>query len=114
LPETWDRILSTSVDAEWTWKTFDDLEAVKRELGTFDQAFQDAKRITCERFALENSPSVQNAMYLMAGEILQAAPKVESVNYALPNKHYFEIGKPCYVPECRCASADFASRSELV
>ncbi|KAK3092154.1 hypothetical protein LTR53_019744, partial [Teratosphaeriaceae sp. CCFEE 6253] len=44
-----------------------------------------------ETFAKENSPSVQNTMYLMSEQILAAAPRVESVEYSLPNKHYFEI-----------------------
>ncbi|KAK1020792.1 hypothetical protein LTR33_018725 [Friedmanniomyces endolithicus] len=44
-----------------------------------------------ETFAKENSPSVQNTMYLMSEQILAAAPRVESVEYTLPNKHYFEI-----------------------
>jgi len=36
---------------------------------------------------------VQNTMYLMSEQILAAAPGVESVEYSLPNKHYFEIGE---------------------
>lgn len=92
LPETWDRILSTEVEAGWHWKTFNDLEDVKREQSAFDQAHEDARRITLETFARENSPSVQNTMYKMAEQILEAARGVERVEYSLPNKHYFEIG----------------------
>jgi urate oxidase len=36
-------------------------------------------------------------MYTMAEKILAAVPEVESVDYALPNKHYFEIGELSYV-----------------
>ena len=53
----------------------------------------DARYITMKTFAEESSPSVQNTMYKMCELILKAAPEVESVDYALPNKHYFEIGK---------------------
>lgn len=93
LPETWDRILSTEVKAGWHWKTFSDVEEVRREQNRFDVAWMDARKITLETFAKENSPSVQNTMYLMSEEILKAAPLVESVEYSLPNKHYFEIGE---------------------
>ncbi|CAK4030539.1 probable urate oxidase (uricase) [Lecanosticta acicola] len=93
LPEVWDRILSTEVEAFWQWRSFSDLQEVKKEAErrTFDGAHADARRITLERFAKENSPSVQNTMYLMAEDILKAAPAVESVDYSLPNKHYFEV-----------------------
>ncbi|KAI5864605.1 uricase [Durotheca rogersii] len=91
LAETWDRILSTDIDATWTWKTFADPAAVADGVARFDAAWQDARRISLKTFAEESSPSVQNTMYKMAEQILAAAPDVASVTYALPNKHYFEI-----------------------
>jgi len=42
-------------------------------------------------FAEEDSPSVQNTMYKMCSSILEIVSEVETVDYALPNKHYFEI-----------------------
>lgn len=93
LPEVWDRILSTDVDCGWTWKTFAGLNAVKASIPKFDKAWSDARNITMKTFAEEDSPSVQNTMYKMCGSILEAVPGVETVDYALPNKHYFEIGK---------------------
>ncbi|KAI0603350.1 uricase [Biscogniauxia sp. FL1348] len=91
LPETWDRILSTDVDATWKWKTFPTLQAVHDSVPVFDKAWADARAITMKTFAEENSPSVQATMYKMCEQILEAAPETESVTYALPNKHYFEI-----------------------
>lgn len=93
LKETWDRILSTSVDATWTWKTFSNVAEVKAKVDVFDKAYQAARDITFKTFAEENSPSVQNTMYLMCEKILAAAPDTVAVSYALPNKHYFEVGK---------------------
>jgi urate oxidase len=93
LPEVWDRILSTDVDCGWAWKTFSGLSAVKEAIPRFDKVWGDARYITMKTFAEESSPSVQNTMYKMCELILKAAPEVESVDYALPNKHYFEIGK---------------------
>ena len=93
LPETWDRIFSTEVEAAWTWNTFKDLEEVKKDVGMFDEGWSSARKITLETFAKEDSPSVQNTMYIMCEEILAKVPKVDAVDYSLPNKHYFEIGE---------------------
>ncbi len=93
LPETWDRILSTEVEAGWQWKHFKDVEDVKKDVNAFDKAWSDARQITLDTFAKEDSPSVQNTMYIMAEQILAVVPDVEAVDYSLPNKHYFEIGK---------------------
>jgi len=91
LPEVRDRILSTDVDASWAWKTFPSLNAVKASIPKFDKAWSDARTITMNTFAKEDSPSVQNTMYKMCTQILDAVPETETVDYALPNKHYFEI-----------------------
>ncbi|KAK7407999.1 hypothetical protein QQZ08_011595 [Neonectria magnoliae] len=91
LPEVWDRILSTDVDASWKWKTFENLEAVKASVPKFDETWKAARDITLKLFAEDESASVQNTMYKMCEQILAAVPDVETVIYALPNKHYFEI-----------------------
>ncbi|KAI0971812.1 hypothetical protein F4678DRAFT_472296 [Xylaria arbuscula] len=91
LPETWDRILSTEIDASWKWKPIPSLQALRGNVAVFDKAFDDARAITLKTFAEEDSPSVQNTMYKMCDKILAAAPDVASASYALPNKHYFEI-----------------------
>jgi urate oxidase len=96
LPETWDRILSTEVEAAWQWKKFSGLREVQQKAAMFDKAHSDARSITFETFANENSPSVQNTMYKMSEQILAAAPETETVSYNLPNKHYFEIDLSWY------------------
>ncbi|EGP88892.1 uncharacterized protein MYCGRDRAFT_70045 [Zymoseptoria tritici IPO323] len=96
LPETWDRVLSTESEAGWRWKHFSGAKEVEQEQAIFDKAHAAARKITLETFAKESSPSVQNAMYLMGEQILAAVPKVEAVEYSLPNKHYFEIDLSWY------------------
>jgi urate oxidase len=91
LPETWDRILSTTVDAGWSWKSFSALTAVQDGVERFDKAWEDARGVTLKTFALDDSASVQATMYKMCEQILAEAPDVNSVGYELPNKHYFEI-----------------------
>lgn len=93
LPETWDRILSTDVDCSWTWKPFETVAAVAEGVGRFDKAWEAARAITMKTFAEDESASVQNTMYKMSEQILDAAPETAVVGYSLPNKHYFEIGK---------------------
>ncbi|KAF2205608.1 uricase [Delitschia confertaspora ATCC 74209] len=91
LPETWDRILSTEVEAGWKWKLFKSLADVRSVAPKFDEAWQNAREITLKTFANDNSASVQNTMYKMCDQILAAVPLVEAVDYSLPNKHYFEV-----------------------
>lgn len=91
LPEVHDRILSTSADAGWRWKTFAGVDEVKAEWKKFDETWTKARDITMKTFAEDSSASVQNTMYKMCEQILAAAPSVEAVDYSLPNKHYFEI-----------------------
>lgn len=92
LPETWDRILSTDVDASWEWKKFKDVAEVKANIPKFDAAWASAREITMSTFAKDYSASVQATMYKMSEQILAAVPFIEHVTYSLPNKHYFEIG----------------------
>jgi urate oxidase len=93
LPETNDRILSTEVECGWTWKTFSSLDEVRGAVPKFDDAYNAVRNITIDTFAKDSSASVQNTMYKMCEQILEAVPAVEQVEYSLPNKHYFEIGK---------------------
>ncbi|KAG6007180.1 hypothetical protein E4U21_006283 [Claviceps maximensis] len=91
LPETWDRILATDVDASWKWSTFANLGAVEQRAAEFDKAWEVARKITLKLFAEDDSPSVQNTMYKMSEQILDAVPETDSVAYSLPNKHNFEL-----------------------
>ena len=91
LPDVYDRVLSTSVDAGWKWGTFSGLEQVRTDLVKFDRAWSRARDITLTTFATDDSASVQSTMYKMCEQILAADQGVEAVDYSLPNKHYFEI-----------------------
>lgn len=62
LPETWDRVFSTSVDCTWEWapcSSFAEVAANK----DFDSAWATARRITMKTFADEDSASVQDTTY---------------------------------------------------
>lgn len=92
LKETWDRILSTDVAADWQWRRFSGLSEVKANAHKFDNAWTVARNTTLKTFAEDNSASVQATMYKMGEIILAAEPLLETVDYSLPNNHYFEIG----------------------
>ncbi|KAL4914687.1 hypothetical protein BDW62DRAFT_204317 [Aspergillus aurantiobrunneus] len=91
LPEVWDRILSTDVEATWAWKRFSGLDDVRGNVPKFDDTWEAARNITLKTFAEDNSASVQATMYKMGELILAHQPLLETVEYSLPNKHYFEL-----------------------
>lgn len=74
------------------------MKAVEAIIPKFDQAWEAARSITMKTFAEENSPSVQNTMYKMCQQILETVPETTTVDYSLPNKHYFEIGMLSLTP----------------
>ena len=93
LKETYDRILSTSVDANWHWNTFSKVADAEAAQDKFGAAFKAAREITTSTFATDDSASVQATMYKMCEKILATESTIKAVDYNLPNKHYFEIGQ---------------------
>ncbi|KAJ5569707.1 uncharacterized protein N7459_009137 [Penicillium hispanicum] len=91
LKETWDRILSTDVAANWQWRRFSGLPEVQANVAKFDACWETARNTTLKTFAEDNSPSVQATMYKMGEQILAVEPLLDTVSYSLPNNHYFEI-----------------------
>ncbi len=87
LPETTDRILATSLNAEWE---FADSTA------DVDDVLMDAMlRVFSETY----SPSVQRTLFLMGEAALAAAPSLSRIKLTMPNKHYLnldltKIGRP--------------------
>jgi len=86
LPETHDRVFSTSVDATWKFATRSVEQFRKIPFAEVSSAVRD---VTLEVFATDDSASVQATMYKMCVEILKRYGVIEKVSYSLPNKHYF-------------------------
>lgn len=82
LPETDDRILSTQVEASWTFAGRD---------VDFARANTAVVSVLLETFAETFSPSVQNTLYLMARAALQTVPEITDIYLAMPNKHYLPV-----------------------
>lgn len=81
LPETADRILSTSIDARWTWR--DGVAAA--EAG---RSWSGVRRTLLEAFARhDESRSVQHTLHAMGEAVLARFSAVAAIRLTLPNRH---------------------------
>jgi urate oxidase len=78
LRETSDRLLGTSLAAEWTYapsaRSFQSLRAAIRE-------------ILLSTFSAHESLSVQHTLYAMGEAVLEAVPEVTDIKLSMPNIH---------------------------
>jgi urate oxidase len=79
LPETSDRILATSLNAEWEFAD---------ESADVDAAVLDAM---LKVFSETYSPSVQRTLFQMGEAALAAVPGLARIKLTMPNKHYLNI-----------------------
>ncbi|KAJ3807285.1 hypothetical protein F5876DRAFT_48361 [Lentinula aff. lateritia] len=101
-----DRIFSTSVDQNYTFAPFSisppkDENKLDIVIPALDQAeagsvwdatvLDRARTITLEVFAEDESASVQATLYKMGQRIIAENAGVQTVSYALPNKHYIPV-----------------------
>ena len=82
LQPTTDRVMATSVTAQW-WHTAD-----APDWGT---AFEDARGALTEAFAASYSLALQQTLFEMGGALLDAVPTVGEVRLSLPNRHHFAV-----------------------
>lgn len=111
IPETADRICSTSMNASWTWSA---------RPASFEAANARILDTVLGVFATTYSYGVQDSLYRMGEAALAAVPEIADVSMACPNKHYLlinlkpfdiENGNQVFVPtdephgqiECRIA-----------
>ncbi|MFZ1320094.1 MAG: urate oxidase [Ignavibacteria bacterium] len=82
LPETNDRVFSTSIKAEWKYNsTGIDYEKVSNEV----------RRIILITFADHNSLSVQHTLYECGKKVTEKCPEVKEIFLSMPNKHYLKF-----------------------
>ncbi|MGD2102896.1 MAG: urate oxidase [Acidimicrobiia bacterium] len=79
LPEASDRLLATSVTADWSYS-----EVPADTAGTW----RTARDVLVERFFTDWSASVQHQAYLMGEAVLAAVPEISSISLRLPNQHH--------------------------
>jgi urate oxidase len=83
LPETEDRILATTVDAQWTYVSGIDI------LGTdFDPVWENIHGIVARVFAEHESPSLQATLWEMGTAVIDGVSLVDSISFSMPNQHH--------------------------
>jgi urate oxidase len=82
LAETDDRILATAVTARWRYSTLD---------VDWGRAHADIKRTLLESFAGLHSLALQQTLYFMGQQVLEAHPEVAEIKMSMPNKHHFLV-----------------------
>jgi urate oxidase len=82
LQPTNDRVMATSVSAQW-WHTGEDVDWAK--------AFDRARAALCEAFAASYSYALQQTLFEMGSAVLDDVPGIAEVRLSLPNKHHFVV-----------------------
>jgi len=87
LPETRDRVLATTVHAEWLHRA--------RESGAtidWDASYAGARQALLEAFAGTHSLSLQQTLYAMGSRVLTVyGEEICEVRLSLPNKHHIAV-----------------------
>ena len=68
LPEDHDRILATAVTARWRYVGVDNVD--------WDKSFAEVRRILLASFARKHSLALQQSLYFMGEQVLEARPEV--------------------------------------
>lgn len=82
LAETRERIMATSLAANWRYASTD---------VDWRQAFGETRRLMLETFAAKHSLSLQQTLYAMGEAVLHARPEVAEIRLSMPNKHHFVV-----------------------
>jgi urate oxidase len=82
LAETSDRILATAVTARWRYSSLD---------VEWSSAHADIRRILLESFASKHSLALQQTLYFMGEQVLEAHREVAEIRMSMPNKHHFLV-----------------------
>jgi urate oxidase len=86
LPETRDRILATSVNAEWRHAAPD-----AGRTADWDASHAVVRGLLLDTFAGTYSLSLQQTLYAMGRRVLEECPEICEVRLSMPNKHHFAV-----------------------
>jgi len=95
LPDTDDRILSTSIHIRWTYSPFHSFDDAYSKI-EYCKAYETVRNISLYEFAAVDSPSVQATLYDTSKKVLGKLPRVDHVYMALPNRHVFTLDLPVF------------------
>jgi len=77
LPDADDRILATSLTADWTYT----------RLADWNAAYDTARTALIETFARHKSLGAQHTLHAMGQAVLAAIPEVDEITLTMPNRH---------------------------
>jgi len=83
LPETTDRILATTVDAEWQYVSGVDIAGTD-----FNPVWETIHRTVARVFAEHDSPSLQATLWEMGTAVIDGVSLVDSISFSMPNQHH--------------------------
>jgi urate oxidase len=81
LAETTDRVLATSLVAQWRYAPGAELD--------YDATYAAARSAMLTTFATLHSLALQQTLWHMGVAVLEAVPEVVEIRFAAPNKHHF-------------------------
>lgn len=82
LAETSDRILATAVAARWRYNT---------TRLDFNALYAHVRKILLETFASGDSPALQQTLFQMGKNVLEAHAEIIDIRLSMPNKHHFVV-----------------------
>jgi urate oxidase len=83
LAEARDRILATAVTARWRYADVADID--------WDKSHSEVRRILLASFASKHSLALQQTLYFMGEQALEARPELAEMRISMPNKHHFLV-----------------------
>ena len=82
LPETDDRLLATSLSAEWTHRS---------AAGPSSGGWEAVRKTLLDTFAAHESASVQHTLYAMGEAALAAHSSLAEIRLTMPNRHHLPV-----------------------
>ena len=86
LQETDDRIMATSLTCRWRYEGTSPAPDVD-----WNGAYEDVKQIALAAFATTYSRALQETLYVMGKNVLEAHPEIAEIKFSAPNKHHFLV-----------------------
>jgi urate oxidase len=83
LAETDDRILATSLIARWRYGSCTDID--------WNKSHDAIQALLLETFATTYSRALQESLYVMGKQVLEAHDEVAEIRFSAPNKHHFLV-----------------------
>jgi len=83
LPEATDRILATSIKANWKYSENIDI--------AISEVCRGVRQTIIETFSEHDSLSVQHTLYAMGKTVLENFPGIAEISFSLPNIHYLPV-----------------------